>query len=72
MEISEKHQMMFCSFKQDNDSVLNNEGGRKKLKDAGIKLYQDVGEWLVEAIRCKPEMVDLADKLHSFLCAHCL
>ena len=59
--------MRFFSFKQDRDSVLNCEEGRRKLKKVGIETPLEVGEWLVDVFRKRFGQDDLADQLHSFI-----
>ena len=57
---------MFCSFKQDADSILNNGEGRKKLGDVGIDLPKDVGDWVVDTFRMSFKQRDLAARLKYF------
>ncbi len=61
------HQIMFCSFSQDNDSVLNCEEGRQKLRNVGISTPSEVGDWLVETFRKRFGQDDLADRLRDFV-----
>ena len=63
-------QIMFCSFKQDIDSVLNCEEGRQTLRDVGIKTPSEVGDWLVDALNEDFDQNKLAEKLHQFLRPH--
>ena len=58
---------MFCSFKQDADSILNNPEGRKKMKEVGIKLPPDVGDWVVETFKSFFKQRDVAVKLKYFM-----
>ena len=58
--------VQFFSFNQDNDSVLNSEEGRQRLRDVGIGTPLEVGEWLVEVFRDFGEE-RLADQLDSFI-----
>ena len=60
------HEIEFCSFSQDNDSVLNNDKGRERLKDVGIKTPMEVGDWLVETFRNRFGQDTLADNLRDF------
>ena len=63
-----EHQtVMFCSFEQDADSVLNNEEGRKKMKKVGIHLPTDVGEWVVETFKKIFKQSDVAATLEYFM-----
>lgn len=57
----------FFSFNQDNDSVLNSEEGRQRLRDVGIGTPLEVGEWLVEVFRKDFGEERLADQLDSFI-----
>ena len=43
-------QVQFCSFSQDNDSVLKREEGRQRLREVGISTPETVGAWLVEVV----------------------
>ncbi len=61
------HQVKFCSFSQDNDSVLNCDEGRQKLRDVGISTPSEVGDWLVETFRKRFGQDDLADRLKDFI-----
>lgn len=67
LQLPEDQRVMFCSFKQDADSVLNNEAGRKKLKDVGINTPKDVGDWLVEIFRKSFKQREVAAKLKDFM-----
>ena len=58
---------MFCSFKQDADSILNNEEGRKTLRGVGIDLPKDVGDWVVDTFKNFFKQRDLAAKLKYFM-----
>ena len=60
----------FFSFNQDKDSVLNSDKGRQRLRDVGIGMPLDVGEWLVKLFRNVLEQADVADQLHSFTHKH--
>ena len=59
--------VQFFSFNQDNDSVLNSEEGRQRLRDVGIGTPLEVGEWLVEVFRKDFGEERLADQLDSFI-----
>ena len=59
--------VQFFSFNQDNDSVLNSEEGRQRLRDVGIGTPLEVGEWLVEVFRKDFGEERLADQLESFI-----
>ena len=59
--------VQFFSFNQDNDSVLNSEEGRQRLRDVGIGTPLEVGEWLVEIFRKDFGEERLADQLDSFI-----
>ena len=59
--------MAFYSFAQDNDSVLNTEEGREKLKDVGIGSPLQVGEWLTEVFRRDFDNERLANQLEPFM-----
>ena len=61
------HKVQFFSFSQDNDSVLNSEEGRQRLKDVRIDTPLEVGEWLVEVFRKDFGEEQLADQLDSFI-----
>jgi len=61
------HKVQFFSFSQDNDSVLNSEEGRQRLKDVGIDTPLEVGEWLVEVFRKDFREAQLADQLDAFI-----
>ena len=61
------HKVQFFSFCQDNDSVLNSEEGRQKLRDVGIGTPLEVGEWLVEVFRKDFGQDQLADQLDGFI-----
>ena len=39
---------------------------REDLEAVGIKSYVDVGKWLIEILRNKLDLSDLAEKLHTF------
>ena len=67
LKLPSSHQIKFCSFSQDNDSVLNNEPGRQKLRDVGIETPSGVGDWLVEIFRKRFVQEELADRLSEFL-----
>ena len=67
LKLPNSHQVKFCSFSQDNDSVLNNEPGRQKLRDVGIETPSGVGDWLVETFRKRFVQEELADRLSEFL-----
>ena len=58
---------MFCSFKQDIDSLLNCEEGRQTLRDVGIKTPPEVGDWLVETLKETFGQDELANQLHQVL-----
>ena len=60
-------EVQFFSFNQDNDSVLNSEEGRQRLRDVGIGTPLEVGEWLVEVFRKDFREERLADQLDSFI-----
>ena len=60
----------FFSFSQDRDSVLNTEDGRQRLRDVGIGLSLDVGDWLVGVFRDDFRLEKLADQLDSFINTH--
>lgn len=62
--------MRFFSFSQDRDSVLNSEEGRRKLREVGIGIPLEVGEWLVDVFRKHFGQDDLADRLHGFIHKH--
>ena len=55
------------SFSQDNDSVLNTDEGRQRLRDVGIGTPPEVGEWLVDVFKNRFGQDDLADRLQSFV-----
>ena len=59
------HQIRFFSFCQDNDSVLNTDSGREKLKEVGIGTPLQVGEWLVKVFRKDFDQDELANKLEQ-------
>ena len=59
--------VQFFSFNQDNDSVLNSEEGRQRLRDVEIGTPLEVGEWLVEVFRKDFGEERLADQLDSFI-----
>lgn len=59
--------VQFFSFNQDNDSALNSEEGRQRLRDVGIGTPLEVGEWLVEVFRKDFGEERLADQLNSFI-----
>ena len=59
--------MKFFSFSQDRDSVLNSEEGRRKLREVGIGIPLEVGEWLVDVFQKSFGQDDLADRLHGFI-----
>ena len=61
------HEVQFFSFSQDNDSALNSEEGRQRLKDVGIGTPLEVGEWLVEVFRKVFGEEQLADELDAFI-----
>ena len=62
------HQIQFFSFCQDNDSVLNTDSGREKLKEVGIGTPQQVGEWLVKIFRKDFDQDELVlNKLELFM-----
>ena len=66
LKLPRSHEIKFCSFSQDNDSVLNNEAGRQKLRDVGIETSSGVGVWLVETFRKRFVQDELADRLTEF------
>ena len=70
LELPGNQQIMFCSFKQDIDSVLNCEEGRQTLRDVGIKTPLEVGDWLVEALQESFGQDEIAKQLHTLLHAH--
>eukprot|EP00731_Ephydatia_muelleri_P014672 Em0008g392a len=55
----------FYSFSQEPDSSLNNEKGRKTLKDVGIHRIKDVGVWIVEKLKTHLDQPDMANKLQE-------
>ena len=55
----------FYSFSQEPDSNLNNDKGRKTLKDVGIHRIKDVGVWIVEKLKTHLDQSDLATKLQE-------
>jgi len=57
----------FYSFSQDADSILNNEDGRQRLKDAGIKGARDVGEWVAELLEKSLQCPQIAEDLRKFV-----
>lgn len=59
--------MRFFSFSQDRDSVLNCEEGRHRLREVGIGIPLEVGEWLVDVFRKDFGQDDLADRLDGFI-----
>ena len=61
------HQTKFFSFCQDNDSVLNTDAGREKLREVGIGTPQQVGEWLVKTFRKDFDQGELANQLEPFI-----
>ena len=61
------HKVSFFSFDQDNDSILNTEDGREKLRDVGIGSPLQVGEWLVEVFKRDFDNEKLADQLEPFM-----
>ena len=67
LQLPVDQKVMFCSFKQDADSILNNEEGRKKLKGVGIKTPTDVGSWVTETFRKDFKQRDVAAKLETFM-----
>ena len=67
LQLPEDQTVMFCSFEQDADSILNNDEGRKKLSDVGIHLPADVGDWVVETFKTFFKQRDMADKLKHFM-----
>ena len=64
---SHSHKTQLFSFSLDNDSVLNSDEGREKLKDVGIGSPSDVGEWLVRVFRKDFGQDELADQLEPFV-----
>lgn len=58
---------MFCSFRQEDDSVLNCTEGRKKLKEVGIKSPMDVGDWVAKTFKKDFKQRDVAEKLKDFM-----
>ena len=70
LELPEEQKIMFCSFKQDIDSVLNCEEGRQTLRDVGIKTPPEVGDWLVETLKERFEQKEIAKQLHQVLHAN--
>ena len=67
LELPSSHNIEFCSFSQDKDSILNCEEGRQRLRDVGISTTLEVGNWLVETFRKRFGQEELADKLRAFL-----
>lgn len=67
LQRSGSHKVSFFSFAQDNDSVLNSEEGRGKLRDVGIREPLDVGQWLVEVFRRDFDNEALANQLEPFM-----
>ena len=65
--VSPSRTVKFFSFSQDNDSVLNVDEGRQRLRDVGIGTPPEVGEWLVDVFKNRFEQDDLAARLHSFV-----
>ena len=63
LQLPDDQEVMFCSFKQDADSILNNEKGRKKLREVGIKTPTDVGNWVAETFRKNFKQRDVSAKL---------
>lgn len=58
--------MEFYCFSEEADSTLPPEG----LKEVGIKVPLDVGEWLVKTFRSKLDQSDLATQLEKFFYPH--
>ena len=67
LQSARSHKVQFFSFNQDNDSALNSEEGRQRLRDVGIGTPLEVGEWLVEVFRKDFGEERLADQLDSFI-----
>ena len=67
LKLPNSHQIQFCSFSQDNDSVLNCEEGRQRLRDVGISTPLEVGDWLVETFKRRFRQDELADRLRAFV-----
>ena len=67
LQLPDEQEVMFCSFKQDADSILNNPEGRKKMKEVGIKTPTDVGSWIAETFRKCFKQRDVARRLESFM-----
>ena len=67
LQSAHSQKVQFFSFSQDNDSVLNSEEGRQRLRDVGIGTPLEVGEWLVEVFRKDFGEEKLADQLDSFI-----
>ena len=61
------HKVSFFSFAQDNDSILNTEDGREKLRDVEIGSPLQVGKWLVEVFKRDFDNEKLADQLEPFM-----
>ena len=61
------YQTQFFSFCQDNDSVLNTDEGREKLREVGIGTPLQVGEWLVEVFKKDFDQDQLANQLEPFI-----
>ena len=59
--------MDFYSFRQDPDSNLNNDKGRKTLADVGISSCADVGKWIEKELRDYMDQKDIADRLREFM-----
>ena len=67
LDLPTSHQIQFCSFSQDNDSVLNCDEGRQRLRDVGISTPLEVGDWLVDTFRWRFGQDELADRLRDFV-----
>ena len=61
------YKTQFFSFCQDNDSVLNTDAGREKLREVGIGTPLQVGEWLVEVFKKDFDQDQLANQLEPFI-----
>ena len=61
------HDIEIFSFCQDKDSVLNSDSGRRKLREVGIGMPLQVGEWLVKIFREDYKQNEVADQLEVFV-----
>ena len=57
-----RHSVQLYSICQGKDSVLNTPEGRKVLKEVGIGMPQDVGDWLIKVLEKHLDQQELSER----------